>query len=88
MKFIKPAKKKLIIFFSACAAILSIAYIRLISVFPNQLTLFENQEYIYKFKSPLLVNLVNFKSDNNDILIFDSEDIKINNDDYKDTKTK
>jgi len=39
-------------------------------------------------KSPLLVNLVNFKSDNNDILIFDSEDIKINNDDYKDTKTK
>lgn len=88
MKFIKPAKKKLIIFFSACAAILSIAYIRLISVFPNQLTLFENQEYIYKFKSPLLVNLVNFKSDNNDILIFDSEDIKINNDDYKDTKNK
>ncbi|TYQ15791.1 UNVERIFIED_CONTAM: stage IV sporulation protein B [Acetivibrio alkalicellulosi] len=80
MKYIKPTKNKIIIFLLTCFFVLSFTYIRTMFMLPSQITLFDNQEYIYDFKSPFLVDI---KADNNDILIFESQDTKVINGYYK-----
>lgn len=73
-KYSRPTGKKLFVFLSICFIILAISYVREIYNLPNQLTLFENQEYYYNFKSPFTVNI---QADNKDMLIFESEDARI-----------
>ena len=46
-------------------------YIKMIFALPNQITLFENREYIYGFRNPILVNI---KAENDGLLIFDNKD--------------
>ncbi|HOQ38321.1 MAG TPA: SpoIVB peptidase [Acetivibrio sp.] len=77
MKYIKPTKKKIFLFLVICFMVLTITYLRILFTLPNQITLFENKEYNYNFKSPFLVNL---EAENDDILIFESEDSKVSDD--------
>lgn len=70
----RPTGKKLVVFLSICFIILAVSYVREIYNLPNQLTLFENQEYEYNFKSPFTVNI---QADNKDMLIFESKDSKL-----------
>ncbi|MFZ5988853.1 MAG: SpoIVB peptidase [Bacillota bacterium] len=80
MNYMKPTRRKLIVFLLICFVILTITYARAIFTVPSQITLFENQEYVYNFKSPFLVNI---EADNNDVLIFESEDTKVSKGHYK-----
>ena len=80
MSYVRLGKNKFIIFLLTCFLVLAFTYIRTIFSLPNQITLFENKEYTYKFKSPFLVNI---KPDTDDILIFESKDISLNNETYK-----
>jgi len=63
MKYIRSTKGKLGIFIAVCFAVMAITYIRAIFGLPNQLTLFENQEYVYYLESPFLVDIQADKSD-------------------------
>lgn len=76
MKYIKPTKRKVILFLVICFAVMTITYLRMLFSLPNQITLFENKEYNYNFKSPFLVNL---EAENDEILIFESKDSKVSN---------
>ncbi len=80
MKYTRSTGRKLFVFLSICFVILALTYVRAIYSLPNQLTLFENQEYIYNFKSPFLVNI---ETDNNDMLMFESCDNKVKGSYYK-----
>lgn len=80
MKYIRPTKRKFIVFLAICFIILTVTYIRTIFNVPSQITLFENQEYVYNFKSPFLVNI---EADNNDILIFESKDTKVSSNQHQ-----
>lgn len=79
MKYIKPTKRKIILFLVMCFVVLTITYLRILFALPNQITLFENKEYNYNFKSPFLVNL---EAENDEILIFQSKDSKVSNKKY------
>ncbi|MDQ2086635.1 SpoIVB peptidase [Herbivorax sp. ANBcel31] len=80
MSYSRLAKNKLIIFLSTCFIVLAFTYIGTVFSLPNQITLFENKEYTYDFKSPFFVNI---KPDTEDILIFESKDTKVNNGYYR-----
>ncbi|HPU41652.1 MAG TPA: SpoIVB peptidase [Acetivibrio clariflavus] len=51
------------LFLAVCFAVMAITYIRAIYDLPNQLTLFEDQEYVYHLDSPFLVDIQADKSD-------------------------
>lgn len=63
MKYIRATKGKLGIFLVICFVIMAITYIRVIFDLPNQLTLFESQEYVYNLESPFFVDIQADKSD-------------------------
>lgn len=65
MKSVRSTKGKLGIFLAICFLVMAITYIRAIFYLPNQLTLFENQEYVYSLESPFLVDI---QADKNDIV--------------------
>ncbi len=50
-------RKKTIVFLSVCFLVLFFSYIRIITAVPGKLTLLEGEEYIYDFKSPLLISI-------------------------------
>lgn len=72
MIFLKH-RKKIFIFLSVCFVVLLFSYIRIITVLPGKLTLMEGEEYVYDFKSPLLVSI---KADKEGV-------VKLNNDELK-----
>jgi len=63
MKYIRSTKGKLTVFLSICFVIMSITYVRAIFDLPNQLTLFESQEYVYNLRSPYFIDIQADKSD-------------------------
>ena len=73
MKYIKSTKGKLGIFLAICFFVMAITYLRAIFDLPNQLTLFENQEYVYYLDSPFLVDV---QADKSDIVKFENNQAK------------
>lgn len=74
MKQTKKHKK----FISTLMVILSficISYLQAFYLIPGKIILFENQDYLYDFKSPYFVNV---KTDENEILKFNDSDIRAN----------
>lgn len=63
MKYIRSTKGRLGIFLTICFIIMAITYMRAIFDLPNQLTLFESQEYVYNLESPFFVNIQADKTD-------------------------
>lgn len=80
MSCVRWTKNKFIIFLLTCFIVLAFTYIKTVFSLPSQITLFENKEYTYHFKTPFLVNI---KPDAGDVLIFESKDISLNNGYYK-----
>jgi len=69
MKHIKMTKGKLCIFLAICFLVMAVTYARAIFDLPNQLTLFESQEYVYYLESPFLVDI---QADKSDIVKFEN----------------
>lgn len=79
MSYARSGKNKFIIFLLTCFVVLTFIYIKTIFSLPSQITLFENREYTYDFKSPFL----NIKPDTDDVVIFESTDVSLSNGYFK-----
>lgn len=75
MKHVKSTRGKLGIFLLICFVIMAITYIRVILDLPNQLTIFESQEYVYNLESPFFVDI---QADKNDIIRLENNKSKKN----------
>ncbi|NLI57934.1 MAG: SpoIVB peptidase [Clostridium sp.] len=80
MSYARLGKNKFIIFLLTCFVILAFIYIKTIFSLPSQITLFENREYTYDFKSPFFVDI---KPDTDDVLIFESTDVSLDDGHFK-----
>ncbi len=72
MIFLKH-RKKIYIFLSVCFVVLAFSYIRMITLLPGKLTLMEGEEYVYDFKSPLLVSI---KADKEGVVKLNNSELK------------
>lgn len=79
MSYAKSGKNKFIFFLLTCFVVLTLIYIKTIFSLPSQITLFENREYTYDFKSPFL----NIKPDTEDVLMLESRDVSLNSVNFK-----
>ncbi|NLL04496.1 MAG: SpoIVB peptidase [Clostridiaceae bacterium] len=75
MKHVKSTRGKLGIFLLICFVIMAITYIRVILDLPNQLIIFESQEYVYNLESPFFVDI---QADKNDIIRLENNKSKKN----------
>ncbi|MCX7710373.1 MAG: SpoIVB peptidase [Clostridia bacterium] len=57
MRFISSYRKKFVIFLAVCFTVMSLSYIRTLSVVPAKIVLLEGEEFVCDFKSPFLVNI-------------------------------
>lgn len=73
MYFIKSYRKKFFIFLAVCFTVMSLSYIRTISVVPGKIVLLEGEEFICEFKSPFLVNI---SADKEGVLMLNDGEIK------------
>jgi stage IV sporulation protein B len=76
MKLLKPHKKKYIFFLSVFVVILLLAYIKIIITIPGEITLFEDDEYVYSFNNPFLVKM---KVDRDGIIKLSTGELKASN---------
>ncbi len=75
MIFLKH-RKKILIFLAVCFAVLFFSYIRIITALPGKLTLLEGEEYVYDFKSPLLISI---KADKEGVVKLNNSESKNSN---------
>ncbi|HHW48445.1 MAG TPA: SpoIVB peptidase [Clostridiaceae bacterium] len=75
MEFFKSHKRKIMFFLSVCSIFICVSYVFAVLSFPGEITLFEGEEYLYNFKSPILINI---KADRDGIISLSSEDINDN----------
>jgi len=75
VKHVKSTRGKLGIFLLICFVIMAITYIRVILDLPNQLIIFESQEYVYNLESPFFVDI---QADKNDIIRLENNKSKKN----------
>lgn len=74
MIFIKSYRKKFIVFLAVCFTVMSLTYIRIISILPGQITLIEGQEHVYNFGSFLPVEV---KADKDGVLVLNNDEVKV-----------
>lgn len=56
MSFLRVRSSKYLLFLTICIVIISLSYIRAFYILPDEITLLEGDEEIYKFSTPLFVN--------------------------------
>lgn len=74
MGLVKSFRKRFFIFLAVCFAVMSLSYIRTVSVVPTKIIILEGEEFVCDFKSPFFVNI---KADREGILKLNNGDINV-----------
>lgn len=76
MQIIKSYRKKVFVFLAVCFVVMTVSYIRTISVMPGEITILEGEKYVYDFKSPFLVSI---KADGDGVLTVNNGSVNSEN---------
>jgi len=73
MNFIKSYRKRFVVFLAVCLTVMIVTYIRSIVVIPGEITLLDDDDFVYDLRTPFLVNI---KADRDGIVELGNKDVK------------